>query len=217
MCSILGGGPSLSKVELSRLRGARTIAVNCACADVPWAEVMFFGDGGWIEHHADLLRPFGGLIFTHREELVQREQDCGVLILRREPKRLTDDPGICKDPRFIVWNWNSGAAAINLAVHLGAAKIVLFGFDMRVADGRGNYHDHYGGHQRNKPFHVFLGSDPGQVPVFPAIARDCAALGVEVVNATPGSAITCWPIVEPSTITSALAWEGEPDKQEATA
>jgi hypothetical protein len=133
--------------------------------------------------------------------MVRWGQDDGVLVLRRE-SRSTKYPGLCLDPRWIVWNFNSGAAAINLAVHFGAARIVLLGFDMHFDEkGRGNYHDRYGrGRGAKKAFDLFLG-------VFPAIAEDCERAGVEVINATPGSALKVWPVVEPDLVVPGLRRE----------
>jgi hypothetical protein len=88
---------------------------------------------------------------------------------------------------FISWNRSSGAAAISLAHRLGARRIVLLGFDMRMVGGEKNWHnDHI--EKKHNPFHRHMRS-------FPAIARDAAALGLEIINATPGSAIKQFPIV----------------------
>jgi len=48
-CFILGGGPSLKDVDMSRLKGHRVIAVNNAFKLADWIDVMFFGDPRWLK------------------------------------------------------------------------------------------------------------------------------------------------------------------------
>jgi hypothetical protein len=67
----------------------------------------------------------------------------------------------------------------------GAKHIILLGFDMRRVDGQKNWHDDHI-EKRHNPFHRHLRS-------FPAIARDARNLGIEILNATPGSAIREFP------------------------
>jgi len=90
-----------------------------------------------------------------------------------------------------VWNISGGACAIGLAYHFGVKRIVLLGFDMRKVDGKANWHDDYVVPKpfRFNPYSRFLS-------VFPGIAKDLKRLNVECVNATPGSALTVFPIVK---------------------
>ena len=99
--------------------------------------------------------------------------------------------GIQRSPDRLAWNLNSGACAINLAVHFGVRRIILLGFDMHSVDGQPNWHKEHG--PRNKNFEPW----PRYLQVFPAIAADLKALGIECINATPGSAIREFPIIDP--------------------
>ncbi len=181
---ILGGGPSLAQVDLSLLAGRHVIAVNNAYKLGPW-DVMFFGDGGWLRAERERLVSFTGIKVTVAKEHLDEP---GLLVVKRSRGRF----GISEDPGVLTWNLHSGACAINLAVHLGVRRIVLLGYDMRKIDGQSNWHADYPPQPPSKnPYPRFL------MP-FEAIARDLARLQVEVVNATPGSALTAWPIVDPA-------------------
>lgn len=94
--------------------------------------------------------------------------------------------GITEDRNKVCWNGNSGGSAINIAYHLGAKKIVLVGFDMRRVNGEKNFHNDHKEQQHN-PFRRHLKG-------FPIIAKDAKRLGLEIINATPGSAIDSFPI-----------------------
>jgi hypothetical protein len=71
-------------------------------------------------------------------------------------------------------------------VHLGARRIVLLGYDMKPVNGQ----DHWFGPQPYVhapiPYAAFH-------ECFATIVEPLAALGVEVVNASPGSVLTVFP------------------------
>lgn len=195
---ILGGGPSLLRVDLSRLADARVIATNQAYSTGAW-DVMIFGDLGFYRREKDGLLDFAGLkVGTHRT-LIGKP---GIYTVKKKNHPF----GVRKDPNILAWNLNTGAMAINLAVHLGAKRIVLFGFDMRrvpigengvdaddTIGERTNWHNRIAAPPSKDPYKRFLRP-------FPDIARDLKELGVECVNATPGSAIVEFPIVEPEEV-----------------
>jgi hypothetical protein len=185
-CFILGGGPSLPVNKIDRLFGHNVIVVNNSYRLALWADALFFGDNRWLNQHGQDLDKFKGLIVTTAPE--HRDTPKIHVIYRRNRP-----PGISEDPLWIAWNRSSGACAINLAYLMGARRIVLLGFDMKAINGARNFHDDYSKAMREPPYQAFLS-------VFPAIAADCKRLGVEVINATPGSAINCWPIVDPEDV-----------------
>jgi hypothetical protein len=106
--------------------------------------------------------------------------------LGRDPKKRAG--GISTDPILLGWNNNSGAAAINLAVHTGVKKIILLGFDMKLDP------------QQNQHWHKLYVSPINQTKSifskhligFPAIKKDLDKLGVVVLNCNPDSAIDCF-------------------------
>jgi hypothetical protein len=182
---ILGGGPSLLSADLSRLYNQNVIAVNQAFNLGPWP-VLFWGDCSWLDQNYADVMAFCGLRVTCCE---RQTKVPGVLVVKRQRGQY----GISNDPATILWNSSSGAAAINLAYHFGVSKIVLLGYDMRRIDGRNNYHNDYPPPRTEDPYERFLRP-------FPAIAAALKAKHVEVINATPGSALKVWPICEPSEV-----------------
>jgi len=197
-CYILGGGPGLNQVDLSRLKGQHVIAVNHAFMAAPWADVMFFNDKAFYMDYGERLRDFSGMkVSTCEAE--PAFSDPGIRIVRKR----NSPPGISSDRGVLVWNTSSGACAINLAVHLGATDIVLYGFDMRRVDEYCNWHEEKAktpAPPAKNPYRSFL------VP-FPAVARDLARLKISCTNATPGSGLTEFPVVSPE--------ETYPPRQEA--
>ena len=82
-------------------------------------------------------------------------------------------------------------AALNLAYHMGARNVCLLGLDMRIApDGRTHWHDgHPVGRMRADTLRDKM------LPYFDALAEALAEQGMRVVNASPGSAVRCWPVI----------------------
>lgn len=82
---------------------------------------------------------------------------------------------------------NSGYQAIGLAYHLGADRIVLIGYDMQHTNGRTHWHgDHPSG--LTNAFGI-----EKWVKNFSALAKDLKEEGVEVVNCSIETALTCFP------------------------
>lgn len=187
-CYILGGGPSLNLVDLDKLAahpGRRVIAVNCAYRVAPWADVMFYGDSTWLKTERERLRSFAGLKIT---TCPAHENEPGIHVVTKK----TGPRGILWDPHVVAWNLSSGSCAINLAVHFGVSRIVLFGFDMhRSPEGDNNFHRWYPPRDsQHNPYRRFL-------QAFERIAADLASHRIAVLNACPGSSISHWPIVSP--------------------
>lgn len=91
---------------------------------------------------------------------------------------------------------NSGAAAINLAASFGAKKIILLGYDCQHTGGKAHWHsDHPKGL-----------ANAGKVATWPAQFNKLAQalVGVEVVNCSRQTALTCWPREELENILCAL-------------
>lgn len=186
-CAILAGGPSIKSLDLTLLQGWRVIAVTNSYKLGNW-DVCYFGDedylikkAGGVTHRQNLLR-FAGLKITDNPDA---KDEPGIRRLRRDLRY-----GISTNPEVLCWNNSSGGAAINLAVHFGVSKIVLLGYDMQLVAGENNWHKDHGHESSHDPYWKFL--EP-----MPVIARELARLGVDVVNATPGSALTVFPIQTP--------------------
>jgi hypothetical protein len=179
---------------------------------------MFFGDCRWFKFHVEGLANFAGLKIT---TCPQHENKPGIKVIQRKGGSST---GLSNDPRFVAWGLSSGYAAINIATLLGSRRVVLLGFDMRkrmvchecdlpfddepkcphcnittlpVNDNnlRANWHtDHKTGARPNhNPYRRFLAP-------FKAMVKVSDKLGIEIINATPGSKLTTFPIVDPEEV-----------------
>jgi len=106
----------------------------------------------------------------------------------------------------LCWGKNSGAAAVNLALLLGASKIVLLGFDMKV-DMENGKHEGHNWHDSHKRWRQKAPEDKIYVktfiPTFIRIRADLERFNnngskrkLEILNATPGSALEAFPMVE---------------------
>jgi len=190
-CVILGGGLSLSQVNLKLLSKCRVIAVNDAYKLGQW-DLCYFKDGNWLDQDAfkdhpeagsnrDHLANFKGLKVTSSNESLN-EPDIQVLQRgRRERLEL--------DPNFITYCCNAGAEAMALAIMMGCNLIVLTAFDMRVVDGKHNWHDN---HTREMPDDIY--KEYYMRPFHP-LSKDAKKLGVSIINCTIGSALGTFPIV----------------------
>ena len=193
-CYILGGGPSLSSVDLTPLEepGRRTIGVNAAYSLGSWFDVLYWGDEQFLNRHWKGVSMFNGLRVTTCPKHLGRP---GVHVVRME----THPHGIARADSTIRFNNSSGGGAIGLAVLFGVARIVLLGYDMQW-NGAFNWHDLYNNKKAGK-------IDPKRLETynrfrkpFLHIADDLKQLGIECINATPGSALDVFPIVEPSEV-----------------
>jgi hypothetical protein len=84
---------------------------------------------------------------------------------------------------------NSGHQAIHMAYHLGATRIVLLGYDFK-SSGSGTGQHFFGEH----PEPLKTGHDYKRwLASMQILANDLNAAGVEVINCTRDTAITCFP------------------------
>lgn len=186
---IFGSGPSLTSAQIERVRGqCRTIAVNCSFRLAPWCDVLYATDVKWwneYEHPRDGGLPwtaFQGLKITQDHAVKQPE------VIRIPGLSL---PGLSHDQWHVHTGANSAYAAMNLAVHLGVKRVILLGCDMRAVNGKTHCHpDHPQGMANPGPsnFQTWIQNFRSTLP-------DLEKAGVEVINATPGSALDCFPMV----------------------
>lgn len=196
---IIGGGPSISKMALHPIHKCPVIGVNNAFTLGPWVDITFFGDQAWWERECLNLLRHPGLIVTCLPSQMFTD-------MKRVKQVIRNDRVLglhTKTQNRVYWNQNSGAAAINLAILLGAAKVVLLGFDFKT--------DKKNGHRQGHNWHKF--HNPTAAPAqdiyvnkflkgFEAIVRDLKKLNeggwhrqVEILNATPDSALEVFPKV----------------------
>ena len=172
--------PGAYSPYLSSIHTKHVIGVNVAYLIGDWIDIVFFGDNGFYVKQQLGLAKFPGLKVTCSGN---SKIDSSIKRLRRIGKK-----GISTESNGVCWNGNSGAAAMSIAALAGVKRIVLLGFDMKLDEEHQHWHQVYGKRvinekrRRHFPFDRHLRS-------FPLIARDAKRLGIEVINASPDSAI----------------------------
>jgi len=182
---IVAPGTSLADTDLSALAGRRTVAINDAFIAVPQADVLLSGDHRFFRRKPDLARYRGPLIVA----VDPKTFDDSTPDPRVEAMRRNAEAGISTDPACVAGAATSVAYAINYAALRGGRRLVLVGLDGRPGPG---------GIRRLGSGEI-EGLEPEsaekvrrryarQADVLKTQLEPLAALGVDVVNATPGSA-----------------------------
>lgn len=183
----LGAGPSLRLADVELLRGqARVIAVNDAYRLAPWADVVFAADSKWWRWQQEQGVRDDALP-AMQVTLDRLARDYRPSVIQIERKGVT---GLWLQPDGVCTGGHGGYAAINLAVHLGAARIVLLGYDMLPATNADGSERHH-----------FFGAHPdGTHPKYPyrigayaSLLDPLARLNISIVNCTPRTAIRAIP------------------------
>ena len=199
-CFIVGGGPSLSGFDFRKLRGERTIGINLAFRDF-CPMIAFSMDRRfflWVRSH------------KYGKDVTDRFID-----FPNYRVWLNTKPSVYSYPELIytvpvyesysAGHWafpfsmsdglghgnNSGYAALNLAVCLGANPIYLLGFDMKHSENedgskKTHYHDGHPKEQQTREVESYP-------QYFERIAPILLKKRVRVINLNPDSALSCFP------------------------
>jgi len=140
-CYIIGGGPSLEGFPFERLELLPVLGCNAAFyLGVDVVPIMIFGDSVFLKQHETGIRTYaaeGGWVVTCSGRVKGSKRPDFLRIMPRELRGLSLEA--------LGWNGNTGSAAINLALLLGADPIYLLGYDMQFGKGgKANYHNAYG-------------------------------------------------------------------------
>lgn len=182
-CYIVGGGPSLRGFPIGRLHnaGAFTLGVNDAGL-LAQTRALFTADQEWLRHRAVEFEAWAD---NGTAAYAALPAQWPLANLAERGKYLVREmrPGLSDDPRYI-HGLNSGFGALNLAYLKRARKVVLLGFD---GTDSGHWHSPYSW--------ATPGSGGQDVKAYLQAQQQCQLAGVEVLNASPGSAITAFPII----------------------
>ncbi len=179
---LLGCGPSLTREDVESVRGkARVIAINTSHELAPWADVLYSSDLGWWRQ-VNGAPGFTGLkyaVHSGTGRLWKLWPDVQVLAN-------TGTDGLELKPHGLRTIRNSGGAAINLAMHFGARRILLLGYDM----GRRGRQAHWFGDHPNplrnaSPYAEFMAS-------FATMVKPLRTQGVTVLNCSRETALRCF-------------------------
>lgn len=133
----------------------------------------------WRQYLPQIRERFTGELWSVSE---QARDQYGTYWIRH-----ATDEGLAREPDTINGGGNSGYQAVHLAATFGAARIILLGFDMQRTGGKIHWH---GPHEGRLPNGVGF---PAWLKAFGPLAKDLKAAGIEVVNCSRTTAMTCFP------------------------
>lgn len=184
---VLASGPSATQAMIDRCLGYPAIAVNDQYRFAPWADALYFADRKWWAWHRERpeFKAFAGVkisILTNAMETIP-----GVHHLKNA-NHLGGQRGFSRDPGVLATGSNSAYQAAGILIHAGCRRVVLVGVDGKPApDGRA---------------HNFGEHPDGSAPPYQAMkeafkigAAAAAEMGVELVNASPGTWIDTVPLM----------------------
>ena len=196
-CFIIGGGPSLTGMNLSSLSGNKVISINKAYLLYPKSDINYAMDVTFYDKllHSTLpewttirqrwLRYSGMKLFfrTHGTH----QFDPTVHYVKSIERKL-----ISMDLHAGIYGGtNSGFGALMLAIALGCTRIGLLGYDMSIdaSEGATHWHEGYSNQDSaNLPRKLEVFSD-SFAEFSPAIEQ----LGVNITNLNPDSHMECFP------------------------
>jgi len=179
---IIGGGPSVAETNLDLIKDKFVIGTNAAFYLGEWIDVCFVLDCRFYKWRQDDLEKWPNRIITTCPELKGHP--------KIEVYKKCTTCGICYHDGYLAVpdsGKNAGATAINLAILMGAKKVVLIGYDMKVKQGRHNYHNYHNHTPRDDVYNKFFVH-------FKKIKEELPE-GIEIINATPDSALSLFPKV----------------------
>lgn len=192
---IAATGPSLTA------RQAETVAAKASASDLkvvvvndayrlfPFADILYACDARWWDVHK------GCPDFRGEKWSSHSLKGSGVLDDKRAAADAyglnlvggVGDPGFSFDPEKIHYGRNSGFQAVNLALLLGANPLILIGFDMRGGKKNHFFGNHPEGLRQTVSYTNFIESFRWAAKRLPE--------GIKIFNATPDSALDCFPKV----------------------
>lgn len=181
----LASGPSLTREDVNACRGrAKVIAVKDCIRLAPWADALYGSGkdtfGRWWQTNGPSLQ-FNGLRFS-----LDPDAAAWSTVLQFDANDVT---GLDDRPTHLRTGRNSGYAAINLAVHLGARRIVLLGYDLQ--EGPSGEQRWFGSHPWGTRSWGELGAYLREI--FATLVEPARTRGIEIINATRRSALSCFP------------------------
>ena len=180
---VVASGPSLTDEQITLIEHSVvfTIAVNNSYAKLQHPDVVYACDYLWwkLNHMKAKQNIPRRQLWTQDRAAAEQFQ---LSHIQWEGK-----DGLGK--RGLRVNGNSGAGAINLAYHFGVRRILLIGMDMKLGlNGEKHWHpDHPKPMVQGQQFEEWRKK-------MGVLAADLKTEGVTVVNCTPGSALTCFPM-----------------------
>lgn len=186
--ALLATGPSLTQEDVQYVRGkCPVIAINDSHLLAPWADVLYSSDRSWWPHYKG-VPSFQGMRYGVGSGMGKANP----YRLHPEITVLRNDgwTGLSLDPSGLKTGRNSGYAAIGLARHFGAKRILLLGYNCGLLHGK---HHFFGNHPPNLQQTASL--YPNFRRAFETLVEPLEAEGISVVNCTPQTSLTCFPVM----------------------
>lgn len=196
-CFILGGGPSMGTLDLSKLKGELTLGANMAFLHDPTINLVYdlrliqklSSDARWEAYR-------GVKLWLNYEIPKDPWRPPGTLVLR-EAARNSQAFWSRALSHGLFRGTNVGVAALNLAELLGADPIYLLGFDMATSRaGAANWHTEYG--------QEWLTRESFFRQCIEEFGRVAKSVKVRVINLNPMSGLRCFPFSGPDEIIEGL-------------
>lgn len=210
-CYLIGGGPSLKTFDFNCIKNELTIGVNKAFVKFPttinyamdkrfYDMVTFAQKPEWKQLHEQWLAYKGIKLFV--KQGVNHRYDESVYVVNWLQKKIVS----LELTKGIHGGNNSGYGALALAIALGAKRIGLLGYDLKIKKkikkeakpGKNidtHWHEGYS-FQSKKAYQSKLNKF---AMCFDEFASTIAKLGIEVVNLNSDSALTCFPMEDMET------------------
>lgn len=187
---ILASGPSMCVEDAERVREWQSsepenrisIAVSATFLMAHWATYGYSNDDDFIDVYLPKIKAgFCGTFICGHPDWANDD------FIHHIPFD-KDATGLASaKPGHIAWGMNSGASAISLAHFMGAQRIILLGFDQQWTGNKPRWHGRHPAQLQNqKPgFHRWANW-------FVQAAIDADALGVEIINCSRATSLTCF-------------------------
>jgi hypothetical protein len=183
---VIGGGPSFKTVDKSSLKGKNIICLNTAYREFPDATALYWCDESWIGTHYDnVMNHPCQLRFTARHTADGYIKGNLLASGNATVLRRTGDYGIDMNIDNVRGN-NSGAHMLNFLANIKVKRIILLGYDMKVARGQSHWHEGHGLPMGNYIY------DDLFVPSINSMAPGLKNMKIDVVNCSPSSALECF-------------------------
>lgn len=182
--ALIASGPSAKKADIELLRNRIHVAVVKDNIELcPFADLVYSCDFSWWRHVRGLPK-YQGLKIAYEAQARDHYREIVKIEIKDKllDRLLLDEPGVMGS------GGNSGFQLANLVAQFGVSGIILIGFDMH---GRGG--EHWFG--RNNGMGMSNPSESNYVrwrKAFDVAAPELTKLGVDVVNVSPPSALTCF-------------------------
>jgi len=193
-CFIIGGGPSVEKLDLSRLKNEKVIGINRAfekyfCSILYMMDVQYIKlieerkmDNFSKDSVLEKFKQFRGIKVVLTPMTAHRFSSDIFVIRTKLDKELSLDLN-----EGIYGGKCSGFGAIQLAMCLGSQLIYLLGYDLTVGE-KTHWHSGYPKQSRNQ-LRDRLGGYREELEKY---AQKIVKLGFRVINLNTGSALKCF-------------------------